>query len=289
MTPEEIRHRLDRGALTRFRRGGYGAVLEESPEERHLRLMLATVPLVDGESVFSHTSAAVLHGLPVRLVSLQQATMIRRTSGHGNGTRNLRVRNTRLAANQVMDVEGLRVTTLARTVCDQARLEPFEWGVASADAALRMGLSIEELRFELFRFPRLFGIRRAQQVLRFADGAAESPGESLSRVQMARLGIPEPILQFEIFDENGELVARTDFGWPEHGLVGEMDGETKYGELLKPNEKPSHVIMREKQREQRLRRLGWWPVRWGWAEANARDLLAPILLDGFENALPRAS
>ncbi|MDO5676219.1 MAG: hypothetical protein Q4G35_01790 [Propionibacteriaceae bacterium] len=181
------------------------------------------------------------------------------------------------------------MTTLARTVCDQARLEPFEWGVAAADAGLRMGLNAEELKFELSRFPRLYGMRRAQQVLRFADGAAESPGESLSRVQMARLGIPEPILQFEIFDENGELVARTDFGWPEHGLVGEMDGETKYGELLKPNEKPSHVIMREKQREQRLRRLGWWPVRWGWAEANSRDLLAPILLDGFGNAIPRAS
>lgn len=283
MTADEIQQLSDDGGLTRLRRGAYGAPLEESPEQRHKRLILGTVPFMHPSNVFSHTSAAILHGLPVRRASLEVVTILRGTTGHGNGGTNLRARNTRFARDQVTQIDELPTTTLARTVCDQARLEPFEWGVATADAALRRGLTREELYYELARFPRLHAMKRGHDAIRFADGLAESPAESLSRVQIARLGLPEPVAQYEVFDDNGQLVARADFGWPEHGLLGEVDGEIKYGALLRPNEKATHVLLREKQREQRLRRLGWWVIRWGWQEANHRELLAAIILDGFQH------
>ncbi len=277
---------MRQGRITRLRRGHYATGAEESPESEHLRLMLATVPDVTPSSVFSHTSAAVLHGLPVPEADLAIVTMIRTTSGHGDGGPQLRVRNTRLSVDDVTLVDGLPVTTLERTVCDLARLSPFEWGVAAADAALREGAEMQTIRRVLRRHPRLRGLPRAGRVLGVADGRSESAAESLSRVEMMRRGIPEPVLQFEVIDEAGVVVARTDFGWPDLGLVGEVDGKTKYADLLRPGEDAADVVMREKRREQRIRAQGLWPVRWGWAEIMDGRRMAAIIRDGIRCARP---
>lgn len=277
------------GALLRLRRGHYAATSEESPEAEHLRLIRATVPEVASSSVFSHTSAAVLHGLPVPADVLDVVTMIRTTPGHGDGTTHLRVRNTALLREHITELEGLPVTTLERTICDVARLSPFEWGVAAADAGLRASADVAELHRILRLHPRLQRVSVAKRAIAVADGRAESPAESLSRVQMMRWNVPAPVLQYEVIDENGVLVARTDFGWPELGLVGEVDGKAKYGRLLKPGEKAEDAVMREKRREQEIRRQGLWPIRWGWKEIHDGRQLAALIRDGIKNALPRAS
>ena len=178
------------------------------------------------------------------------------------------------------------MTTLSRTVTDLARTSPFEWGLAVVDAALGRGLKRDFLQDELHRHPRLHGVRQARRVLALGDGRVESPAESLSRFHMMRAGIPAPELQFEIFDANGEFVARADFGWPEHGLVGEVDGRIKYRELLGPGQSAADVVMAEKRREQRIRACGYWIVRWGWREANDQVSLAALLNAGFASASP---
>lgn len=289
ITEGELRRRLKSGAIRCLRRGHYAFVVDESPEERHLRLIGATTLDVAATSVFSHTSAAVLHGLPVPVSALEAVTMTRMSSGHGDGGPQLRVRNTRLNADQITSVGGFLTTTIERTVCDVARLSSFEWGVAAADAALRRGVDLTMLDRTLRWHPRLHGLKRARHVIAFADGLSESVAESLSRAQMAKWGIPRPTLQYEIFDDNGELVGRADFAWPELGLVGEVDGKAKYGHLLKPGQTPDDVVMEEKRREQRIRRCGLWVVRWGWDEAMNGAQLASLLNDGFRNALPRSA
>ena len=45
---------------------------------------------------------------------------------------------------------------------------------------------------------------------------------------MRELGLPAPELQHDLCDR-GRFVARLDFWWPEHGVVGEFDGRSKYG------------------------------------------------------------
>lgn len=289
ITAGDLRSRVQRGDLVRLRRGHYASTSEESPELEHLRLMRATVNEVAASSVFSHTSAAVLHGLPVQADVLDVVTMIRTTPGHGDGTTHLRVRNTALLPEHITLVDGLRVTTLERTICDVARLAPYEWGVAAADAGLRADADRAEVHRILRLHPRLQGVPVARRVMAVANGLAESPAESLSRVQMMRWNIPEPVLQYEIFDENGVLVARADFGWPELGLVGEVDGKAKYGRLLRPDERAEDAVMREKRREQEIRRQGFWSIRWGWKEIHDGRQLAALIRDGIKNALPRAS
>ena len=77
--------------------------------------------------------------------------------------------------------------------------------------------------------------------------------------------LPEPRLQFKVYDEDGNLVGITDFAWPEYRLLGEFDGRIKYGRLLKEDETASDVVVREKEREDKLREITrWMMIRYIW-------------------------
>lgn len=62
----------------------------------------------------------------------------------------------------------------------------------------------------------------------------------------------------------GVLLGRTDFAWPEQGLVAEFDGRVKYGRLLLPGQAPGEVVFAEKVREDAIRAAGWTVRRWYW-------------------------
>jgi len=112
----------------------------------------------------------------------------------------------------------------------------------------------------------------------FGDARSESVGESLSRATIHLLGFAPPELQYEI-REDGRVVARTDFHWPEAGVVGEFDGRIKYMRSLDlSGRSPGQVVFDEKQREDALRARGLRFVRWVWADLERPSLLAAKLL-----------
>lgn len=277
ITPNEIRAKVQAGELTRVRRGIYDVVTALGVVDDHLRLLRATVTAVHETNVVSHLSAAVMHGIPVQTHLLGRVWMTRRSAGHGRSTRLVAVRNTALDDDETMQLDGLTVTTPGRTVADLARTQPYEWGVIACDAALRSGVHPDVIRTSLVRHPRLRGIPRASAALTFADPRSESPAESLSRVSMARAGLPPPVLQSELFNRDGEFVARPDFTWPEAHLVGEVDGKWKYGQLLRPGQSPEDAIMAEKKREEMIRQVGFWVVRWDWETASNPVRLGALL------------
>lgn len=268
LSDNDIRTQLRTGALIRVRRGVYRLPRELDHVAEHLHLVRATVPTAHPSSVLSHQSAACLHGIPVPRTSLGHITMTRRTGSHGNATAYMKTFSSPIDDDEVEVVDGIVVTTLARTVADLARTMPYGWGVVAFDAALRSGATRPDLMDSLERHSKLRGLPVARRALEFADPRSESPAESLSRVQFARYGIPPPDLQFEIRDAAGRLVARADFLWHEFNLVGEVDGKWKYGQLLKPGVSPEEAIMAEKEREDNIRHLGYWLTRWGWKLAN---------------------
>lgn len=283
MTTSELRKAHREGELERIRRGAYAPPASLGPPESHRRLVAATVPLLAEGSVLSHASAAVFHGLPVRDDQLGRVWVARAGSGHGRRGPVVHLRRSPLAPVDVVTMDGQVLTSLARTAVDLAREGPFEWSVIALDAALSQGCSREELAEIVERTRRWPGGRRAWSALRFADGASGSPAESLSRVQMHRLGIPRPVTQFRVVLD-GVLVATTDFGWEDYGLIGECDGRFKYGELLRPGETAADAVMREKRREEAIRQAGYWIVRWGWREANNPAELGRILRRAFDVA-----
>lgn len=264
----------ERGNLVQLRRGVY--VEKPSwellpPEVQHRLRLRALLSQVDRPLVASHWSAAVLHGLPVprARLALLDVTV---PPGASRTLAGVRVRAGELGADDVEVVDGLYVTSVVRTVLDLASTASFGEAVAVADAALHEVSRLQRPSTLELLHGRWEGMtdrrasRRVPRVLEFADGDIESPGESISRVTMHILGLPRPVLQQEFRDRYG-LAGRADFYFPEEDVIGEMDGKAKYLDARMNGGDPARAVLKEKEREDRLRALVRGFVRWGWAEA----------------------
>ncbi|RZT84003.1 putative AbiEi antitoxin of type IV toxin-antitoxin system [Pseudonocardia sediminis] len=271
----EIRRALADRELIRLRRGVYlpagpdgnvPAVTERAA--RHAVAVRGALCRLEPSVVVSHVSAAVLHGLdpwgiPLRRVHVTRA---RRTGGRVGA--DLHLHSAALEPDEIEVLDGVSVTSVPRTVADLARTVPFDRAVAVADAALRLpGVTPEDLCRAVGRGRRRPGNAAAERVIRFADGRSESAGESRSRVTIHRIGLPTPDLQRDVHDADGEWLARVDFWWDgDPPVVGEFDGEVKYGRMLRPGQSPGEVVFEEKRREDALRREGLGVARWTWSE-----------------------
>ena len=271
----EISRMRRRGELVALRRGAYGRDRPDdlTVEQAHRELIMATVPRLEGGAVVSHASAAVLHGLPTWTSAIDRVHVTRDRSGGGRRRSIVHVNGAPLRSQDLDGIEGLPVTSLARTVLDLARSQPMDQAVAAGDRALAIGLDPLELRRGLLAMEFWPGVRRARRTVEFLDERSESAGESVSRVRLAEEGIPRPDLQREIFGPDGRLVARVDFCWDERRTVGEFDGKVKYGRLLKPGQSLDEVLYDEKLREDALRDLGWQVVRWLWRDLHRKGVL----------------
>lgn len=255
-TAGEVRSRLRAAHWVRLDRGCYAeaeTLAALDPLERH-RCTARAVLLAEPRQVVAGQATAVLvHALPL-LGPPPDAVHV---MGPGPSRRRpgLVVHRAALTASDLTVVDGIPVTSLARTVVDFALRASFRSAVVVADAALAKGLAGDELAEQLLRRHTVPGIRRASRVALFADAGAESPGESLSRVAIAAHGLPAPELQVVLADEDG-FVARVDFLFRRQRTVGEFDGALKYTDRA--------VLLAEKAREDRIRGLGWQVVRWGW-------------------------
>lgn len=64
---------------------------------------------------------------------------------------------------------------------------------------------------------------RAARALGLADGRAESPQESRTRVRLTLSGFPPPIPQYDV-EAGGAFIARVDLAWPTARVAVEYDG-----------------------------------------------------------------
>ena len=266
------------GDLVHLRRGAWLSGDPGDEATRHRLLLAATTALaVDG--VISHTSAAVLHELPT--FGPLGRVHLTRSGGRGKRRGYVHLHVAPLGPGEVVERDGVVLTSLARTVLDLARTLPHPEAVATADAALRLGLDPAALADVSSRAARRPGIGSARRVLDFADGRSESVGESFSRVVLHRLGLPPSALQMEVRDDAGGFVGRCDFGWEEHRTVGEFDGRVKYGRILRPDQRVEDVLWAEKQREDAIRDLGRQMVRWTWEDLQHERVLEDRLRRAF--------
>lgn len=200
LSQKAVAKSADRGERVVVRHGAWSDRAPSDEVERHRQLVAGTWPLLGAAAVLSHASAAVLHGLPVWTRMLERVSVTRPSGGHGTRTRNLHVRRAPLAPQEVTELEGYRVTVLERTAIDVARMLSYERAVAVLDAAIRGGAAPGLLGEEVAAAFGRAGCRVAGMALEFADGRAESVGESISRVRLVQLHLPAPELQYEVFD-----------------------------------------------------------------------------------------
>jgi hypothetical protein len=182
------------------------------------------------------------------------------------------------------EIDGVAVTSLARTLVDLGRIESMANAVVAMDAGLagvRLGgyayaVTAQELLKELARAGSGRGVRSARWAIEFADEKSASPGETLSRLSIARARLTPPVLQQRFVDDEGAMF--TDFWWPDFDVVGEFDGAGKY--LRKEwmdGRSAADVVIDEKRREDRLRRQVSRVVRWGWDVAGSPARLGLLL------------
>jgi hypothetical protein len=207
----------------------------------------------------SHHSAATIHRLDL-LGRVPSAVTMTRPPGLGSrtGRPGVLLKVAALPAAHVTVRRGVRVTSVARTVVDLARVSEFRAGVVVADSALRAKLATkDELRSVVADCRRWPGLCRASEVVEFSDGASESALESISRVAFRDHGIPPPELQVWVGGDDG-WEGRADFLWRRYRTIGEADGAMKYAE-------PSRAIS-QLRRDARMRAAGFEVVHFTWNE-----------------------
>jgi len=235
-----------------------------SRRDAHLMTARAEILCLGDSWYAARRTAAVLHGLPLlgQAPAVPQLTRARRGPSVRSSSRHRQINGLEPWETTVLD--GIPVTTLARTVFDLARRESFRSGVVVADAALRAGLDREELRAVLDAHRGWPGTRRARKVIDFADGRSESPLESQCRVTCSEEGLPvfEPQVQVWL---DGELVARVDGLWRERLVVFEGDGAVKFVD------DPDDALPALLVRQERLREAGLPVVRAFWRDQRRRE------------------
>ncbi|WUJ72382.1 hypothetical protein OG809_03760 [Kribbella soli] len=270
----------------RVTRGGYAelgdAVKEMTPWEQaawlHVRAARAVYHRLGGRAVVSHQSALLLRSLRVSDLDLRRVH-VTRTEGAGRSGERVCQHAARPPIDAVAEIDGVQMTTGARAVVETVRATTYPVAVSVVDQALRLRIATApDLAVALALFAGRSGISTATRAVQFGDGRSESVGESRLRVLFADLGLPVPLPQAEIRDGRGNLVARVDFLFEQFAVIVEFDGALKYGAGT------PDALIAEKEREDRLRDLGYQVVRVRWA-----DLTNPVeLLHRIRRAINRS-
>lgn len=175
------------------------------------------------DAVISGLSAAAVHG--TKWLDVNAPAEIVRANRHAPD--GLRVHSYALAPDDVCEYDGMRVTTVARTAFDLGRLLPHTEAVPILDALLnKTGLDREEV-WSLVEVNR--GIRGVDQLrisLAEADGGAETPLETQTRLRLRYIGIPGLETQIPFYDEWGLVCTRVAMGWRRWKVAVECDEET---------------------------------------------------------------
>jgi hypothetical protein len=160
-----------------------------------------------------------------------------------------------LTDRDVVELDGLLVSTPLRTACDMGRLLSRDWALAAMDALAALEhFTVEELSTELSRFKGYRGIIQARALAPLVDPKAGSPGESVLRLRWLDANLPRPECQVEMPAPDGSYYL-LDMGLKERRLAAEYDGEEFHG---------------EEQQEHDEARRGWVRERYAWTIVVAR-------------------
>ena len=273
-TPNEIEHRLATGELRRVRRSTYVPAAPDAPvfsTRRDIReVLLRAVRRERLDGVIALETAALLHGgralrepAAVHLVVSWNAAGLKRGSRRrpanrptsrelgsrdhrrALGTRPFVRHRYELSESDVVELDGLRVTSLERTAEDCARFLPPDRGLAVVDSLFAIAAGAgdrpwnrrheidagaaefrEALLERLDARPRERGVRRARAVVMAATPWSQSVWETEARRLCLIGGITAPQPQMPVLTGIGTFYA--DLGWRVLMLVYEIDGEIKY-------------------------------------------------------------
>ncbi|WP_144763613.1 hypothetical protein [Curtobacterium sp. 9128] len=253
-----VRRGAAHGDFVRIRRGCFASAAQwdaASDRDRHVARVRAARSwsrIADGV-VVAHRSAVAMHGLPWIGGYGDRVVLADPARDRGQKKAGSRRVGTGGRVPSCVTIAGVPTTTLAATAVDVA-LADHPWrAIVVLDAVLRRGVARDTLSAELEARGAPRAGRRAAELVDLADGAAESPGESITRWGAHVLGAPRPVLQQEFRTDWGTS-ERVDLWFPASGTIIEFDGAAKYTDpRLRRGRSAEEVVFEEKRREDALR------------------------------------
>lgn len=270
----------------RLRRGYYTFVAlwdELTPEGRHLALAHAVLHSLGNDVALCGVSGLLKHGVQTWGMPLDRVHVSRLDGGAGRTEGDVVHHEGVVPDDDLVEIAGRAVLTAPRCAVEAGSRASNEAALVAFDSLLHLRLcTYAELMAQFERMAHWPFTLKLHVTVRMADGRSESVGETRGRWLFRVTGLPAPVPQFVIRDGEGRLVARCDWGWPEHGLFGEFDGRVKYGRLLLPGQDPGDVVFAEKCREDLIREITRGSVvRLVWSDLDrprvTRDRIATLL------------
>ena len=251
-----LREVIRQRRVTRLQRGIYLPGRRIANPIEAARAALAAV--AEPDSAASHVTAAAVHGLlvPRNLYDREHIT-IPRPERRPHRTR-LQLHTARLPATDIVVLQGVPVTAIARTLVDLCRHWPRLDAVCAVEDALRRNLvTKDEMESSSHRLAHTPWIIRARARFWAADARSQSPLETQARLALhdARLPAPEPQLMVEL--PTGDR-AYLDLGYRRQRLAIELDGRDVHS--------LPHAVFRDRARQNALISLGWTILRFTWSD-----------------------
>jgi very-short-patch-repair endonuclease len=218
VTPTQLQSR-------RFRQIFRGVwTTREVEDSRELRLAAARL-VIPPKGRLCGPTAAWVHGADVRRlddfdvhVGFRRGERIRNRPG-------IVVCQETLDDEDIVVVDGLRLTSPTRTAFDCLRWLRYPEGVVVADSLSHLGLvTVDDLRIYFSSKKRLRNLRIGERMVDLIEPLTESPMETRMRIALIDGGLPRPQPQHEVHRVSGGFVGRLDLAYPEAKLGVEYDG-----------------------------------------------------------------
>ena len=259
MTARQVRQRLQSGRWEGLGRGVYRiAGSRPTWEQRLIALTFAAGPA----AAASHRSAAALLAIPgFERRGLVEVTTPRPRRHRADGELVHPWRP--FPAHHLTVVEGIVTTRVARTLCDLAGVLHPGKTERAVDNCLAMGIAtpgtLEAALSDLASRGRN-GMAVMRRLLGDRSGGYVPPASELEarfRDLVREAGLPEPVLQLDVGDEEA-WIGRVDVSYPPVRLLIELDSHRHHSAKLD--------LEADEARDRRLTRAGWRVVRFTWAD-----------------------
>ncbi len=231
----------------------HGVFVPGAWEDTGLARVRAAAAALPSHCVLVDRSAAGLHGIDVldyaeldvtpdlEFVSVGASNPTRR---HGilGGKRDLR-------PEEIMVIDGVRVTTPIRTACDIACLLGRRRAIATLDAFRKVhGLTTGELTAMLPRYFKRRGVKQLRELIPLSRDGVDSQPESWLRIDIHDEGYPMPAAQVWAHVTGWGRV-KIENAWEHLRIAVEYDGEEFHSE--------DDDRRRDDERREALRGVGW--------------------------------
>lgn len=203
-----------------------------------------------GRGVVAGVTASAFHGAkwvdgghPVELIWRNQ-----------HAPRGVITRNERLDCDEFAVVDGISVTTAARTALDLGRHLDRDAAVTRLDAlAHATGISALDVEPLLTRHRGSRGVQKAREAIALMDAGGTSPKETWLRLLIVDAGLPKPESQLMVHNGDHYPLAYLDLGWEKFMVAVEYDGDQ--------HRTDRQQYRKDVSRLQMLERMGWIVIR----------------------------